>query len=76
MDTFLKSVSENDFKMALENIQNKFKTIEIGSYPFFRQGKIGVSIVMRSTEMKQIEDCSKQIRNFIQKKKIQIIERE
>jgi len=67
---------ESEIAEALENIQNKFKTIEIGSYPFFRQGKIGVSIVMRSTEMQQIEDCSKQIRNFIQKKKIQIIERE
>ena len=67
---------ESEIAEALENIQNKFKTIEIGSYPFFRQGKIGVSIVMRSTEMKQIEDCSKQIRNFIQEKKIQIIERE
>ena len=62
---------------AMNNIDSfGFKNIEIGSYPFFRLGKVGVSIVMRSTEKNQIDDCSKQIVSFIQKKKIKIIERE
>ena len=67
---------ESEIAKTLEDIQNKFKNIEIGSYPFFRLGKVGVSIVMRSTEKNQIDDCSKQIVSFIQKKKIKIIERE
>ena len=67
---------ESEIAKPLEDVQNKFKDIEIGSYPFFRLGKIGVSIVMRSTEKNQIDDCSKQIVSFIQKKKIKIIERE
>ena len=67
---------ESEIAKSLEDIQNEFKNIEIGSYPFFRLGKIGVSIVMRSTEKNQIDDCSKKIISFIQKKKIQIIERE
>ena len=54
----------------------KFKNIEIGSYPFFKMGKVGVSIVMRSTEKNEIDDCSKQIVSFIKKKKIQIMEKE
>ena len=70
------STFESEIAKPLENIQNKFKNIEIGSYPFFRMGKVGVSIVMRSTEKNQINDCSKQIISFIQKKKIQIMERE
>ena len=70
------STVESEIAKPLEDIQNKFKNIEIGSYPFFRLGKVGVSIVMRSTEKNQIDDCSKQIVSFIQKKKIQIIERE
>ena len=53
------STVESEIAKPLEDIQNKFKNIEIGSYPFFRLGKIGVSIVMRSTEKKQINDCSK-----------------
>jgi len=70
------STVESEIAKPLEDIQNKFKNIEIGSYPFFRMGKVGVSIVMRSTEKNQIDDCSKQIVSFIKKKKIKIIERE
>ena len=64
---------ESEIAKPLEDVQNNFSNVEIGSYPFFRSGKVGVSIVMRSTEKKQIEDCAKQIQNFIQRKKIQII---
>ena len=70
------SAVESEIAKPLEDIQNKFRNIEIGSYPFFRFGKIGVSIVMRSTARNQLSICSKQIISFIQKKKIQIIERE
>ena len=70
------NTAESEIAKALEDVQNKFKDIEIGSYPFFRMGKIGVSIVMRSTEKRQIDDCFKQIISFIQKKKIQIMDRE
>ena len=65
---------ESKIAKSLEDVQNKFKDIEIGSYPFFRLGKIGVSIVIRSTEKNQIDDCSKQIVSFIHKKKIQIMD--
>ena len=42
---------------------------------FFRFGKVGVSIVIRSTEQSNIDACCKQIISFIIKKNIQIIER-
>ena len=67
---------ESEIAKPLEDVQNNFSNVEIGSYPFFRSGKVGVSIVMRSTENNLIKDCAKQIQNFIQQKKIQIIERE
>tara|TARA_B100000029_G_scaffold416797_1_gene421199 strand:+ start:30 stop:782 length:753 start_codon:yes stop_codon:yes gene_type:complete len=66
---------ESEIAKSLEIVQDSFKNVEIGSYPFFRLGKIGVSIVIRSTEKKQIDDCYKQIINFIEKKEIHIIER-
>ena len=65
---------ESEIASSLEKVQKKFKGVEIGSYPFFRQGKIGVSIVMRSTEEALISDCYKDIENFIKKKKINQIE--
>ena len=64
---------ESEIAKPLEDVQNNFSNVEIGSYPFFRSGKVGVSIVIRSTEKKQIEDCAKQIKNFIQQKKIQVV---
>tara|TARA_Y100000590_G_scaffold438806_1_gene562056 strand:+ start:677 stop:1429 length:753 start_codon:yes stop_codon:yes gene_type:complete len=66
---------ESEISISLENIQKRFKNVQIGSYPFFRLGKIGVSIVVRSTDKKKIDDCCKQIISFINKKKIQIIKR-
>ena len=68
----LKTV-ESEIAEPLERVQNKFQNIEIGSYPFFRKGKVGVSIVIRSTEEKLISICYKDIENFIRKKKIEII---
>ena len=70
------STVESEIAQPLEDIQNLFTNVEIGSYPFFRLGKIGVSIVIRSTVMKQIEACANQIEDFVRKKNIQIIERE
>ena len=64
---------ESEIAKSLEDVQNKFLQVQIGSYPFFRSGKVGVSIVLRSTEWNLIEDCSKQIKSFIQQKKIKII---
>ena len=66
---------ESEISSDLERVQNKFKTLEIGSYPFFRFGRVGISIVIRSTDKNQIDDCSKKIISFIKKKKIQIINR-
>ena len=66
---------ESEIAKSLEKVQNQFKDVEIGSYPFFRLGKIGVSIVMRSIEKKKIDDCYKEIVSFIKKKEIRIIER-
>ena len=66
---------ESEIAKSLEKVQKKFKKIEIGSYPFFRLGKIGVSLVIRSTEKKQIDECHKQIVSFLKKKEIHIIDR-
>ena len=56
---------ESEISVPLKKIQDKFKSIDIGSYPFFKQGKIGVSIVLRSKEKKRIDQCNKQIVKFV-----------
>ena len=64
---------ESEISIPLEMTQNRFKNVEIGSYPFFKQGKVGVSLVIRSNNIKLIEKCVSHIIKFIKKKKIKII---
>jgi len=64
---------ESEISVPLEKVQNKYKNLDIGSYPFFKQGKIGVSLVIRSNKLKLIQKCMIDIMKFVKKKKIKII---
>ena len=64
---------ESEISIPLEKVQKKFRNLEIGSYPFFKQGKIGVSLVIRSTKYTLIQKCTNDIIKFLKKKKIKII---
>ena len=65
---------ESEIAKSLTNIQNNNKDVEIGSYPFFRQGKLGVSIVIRSVNQNDLDNCNSQILEFVKEKNIQVIE--
>ena len=64
---------ESEIDKSLTFVQENNKDVEIGSYPFFRDGKVGVSIVVRSVEKSKIEVCNSQILEFVNQKKIEII---
>ena len=66
---------ESEIAESLTNVQNNNKDVEIGSYPFFQAGKLGVSIVIRSEEQPRIDQCNSQVLEFVNKKKIEIVER-
>jgi molybdenum cofactor synthesis domain-containing protein len=66
---------ESEIAKSLTDVQNDNKDLEIGSYPFFQAGKLGVSIVLRSEDQSKIDKCSQEIFNFINEKKIEIVDR-
>jgi len=66
---------ESEIAKSLTDVQDNNKDIEIGSYPFFQAGKLGVSIVIRSEDQSKIDKSIKEILNFVNKKKIEIVER-
>jgi molybdenum cofactor synthesis domain-containing protein len=66
---------ESEIANALTRVQNDNQDVEIGSYPFFQAGKIGVSIVIRSENKNKIKNCELQILNFVNEKKIGLIKR-
>ena len=65
---------ESEIAKSLTEVQKKNKDVEIGSYPFFRAGKVGVSIVLRSVEQKKIDKCNIEILKFVSEKKITLID--
>ena len=70
----LKTV-ESEIANLLTNVQNQNKDVEIGSYPFFQAGKLGVSIVVRSENQVKINKCNSEILEFVDEKKIEIVDR-
>ncbi len=66
---------ESEIANSLTKVQNQNKDVEIGSYPFFHAGKLGVSIVIRSENQSKIDICSSQILDFVNDKKILIVDR-
>ena len=66
---------ESEIAKSLTLVQDSNKDVEIGSYPFFKAGKLGVNIVIRSDEQSKIDICTSQILEFVNKKNIKIINR-
>ena len=65
---------ESNISKKLSIIQKKYeKYVDIGSYPFFRLGKIGVSVVSRSTSKKKLINVHKDLMKIVKDKKIKIL---
>ncbi len=65
---------ESNISKQLSLIQDKYKKfVDIGSYPFFRLGKVGVSIVSRSTSKIKLNSVKKDLIKAIKLKKIKIL---
>jgi molybdenum cofactor synthesis domain-containing protein len=70
----LKTV-ESEIANSLTEVQDQNEDVEIGSYPFFHAGKLGVSIVIRSENQSKIDVCNSQILKFVKEKNIEIVNR-
>ena len=66
---------ESEIANSLTKVQDQNEDVEIGSYPFFQAGKLGVSIVIRSENQSKIDVCNSQILEFVKVKKIEIVDR-
>jgi len=66
---------ESEIAKFLSNVQNKNKDVDIGSYPFFKAGKLGVAIVLRSPDQTKINNCKLEIIKFVKEKNIQVVEK-
>ena len=67
----LKTV-ESEIAKSLADVQKNNTDVEIGSYPFFKSGKLGVSIVLRSVSQNKIDKCNEEIIKFVKEKNIEL----
>ena len=65
---------ESNISKQMSSIQKKFsKRVDIGSYPFFRLGRIGVAIVIRSTSIIYLQIVKQLLIKMVKSKKIEIL---
>jgi molybdenum cofactor synthesis domain-containing protein len=65
---------ESNISKKIGSIQRKYKKfVDIGSYPFFRLGKVGVAIVTRSTSLKKLSNVHIELMKLVKLKKIKIL---
>ncbi len=58
-------VGEGVIAKGLGALQDRYLMLEIGSYPFFRQGRFGASFVLRGTDSAAIKAASEELRGII-----------
>jgi len=58
-------LGEGIIAAGLGQLQQVYGDLDIGSYPFFRQGQFGASFVLRGTEQARIDAAAKQLAALI-----------
>jgi molybdenum cofactor synthesis domain-containing protein len=59
------NIGEGTVAAALGAIQDRFPDVEIGSYPYYRAGSFGTTLVARGTDETVLEDVADAIRQMI-----------
>ena len=59
-------IREGDMAPHLAQIQKNYDRVSIGSYPFFHDGNVGVSVVLRSSDEIQLQRAVKEVREAIE----------
>ena len=60
-------VRESSIAIDLSQIQDKYPDVDIGSYPYSKEGGFGTVIVIRSTDAIKIENCKAEVEDMINK---------
>jgi len=61
------NLGESILAEPLEAIQKAHMDVDIGSYPWFRQGAFGVSLVSRATDAARLDQAAEEIAAMIRK---------
>jgi molybdenum cofactor synthesis domain-containing protein len=59
------NLTEGVLAEGLARVQEGYANVSIGSYPYFRAGKLGVNLVMRSIDDSAVHDAAEKVRELI-----------
>jgi molybdenum cofactor synthesis domain-containing protein len=59
------TVGEGTVAGELGAIQDRFPEVDIGSYPYFRAGAFGTSLVLRSADIERLEAATEAVRDLV-----------
>lgn len=63
--TVIAYVGEGVLAKGLGEVQEAHSTVEIGSYPFFRQGRLGSALVVRGADEDLLEAATQAVRDLV-----------
>ncbi len=67
-------VTEGNIASELSDLQDSYPDIEIGSYPFIKNERLGTSLVFRSTSKEQNEKAANELKVILDAKDAEIVE--
>ena len=67
-------VAESEVAVLLGDTERAHAGCQIGSYPFFREGKVGANFVIRSTDAMQLDACITDLAGKLAEKGLDAIE--
>ena len=60
-------VRESSIAVDLSKIQDRYPDIDIGSYPYSREGGFGTVLVMRAVDQDKVLKCKEEVEQMIKK---------
>lgn len=72
--TLQTNLREGQIAVSLGKIQAKYPNVVIGSYPHFKDGQVGVSLVLRSADDMALQRATNDVRNLLQSIKDSLVE--
>ena len=54
-------IPESEVSTLLRDTEKAHENCQIGSYPFFREGRVGSNFVIRSTDRSALDDCTNEL---------------
>ena len=60
-ENILTDLVESVIAKDLEAVQEKYPEVSMGSYPYFRKGKLGVNLVLRATDAARMEAAADEL---------------